>query len=265
LRPRRRDRRDEAAETEAETDIKVNPAMTSAKRIKANRRNAKRSTGPKSAGGKSRLSMNALKHGLDAEKLILPGENEAEYQERLESWSAAQPPRDSLEASLLEKAVRLSWQLDRADRVCAAHLAERIQLLQSGEYRRQRADTEAGQAAVIGQQLLAGPPPPKYDLAKIHARLVRFRQCDFAPYIPIFDLPSTQAKMAQKRLGKPIPPERGAPENKVNPSQQRSLAPDLIHDTCQTDPDLARIVDAWPTLPEVVRAGIVAMVHAATK
>jgi hypothetical protein len=37
----------------------------------------------------------------------------------------------------------------------------------------------------------------------------------------------------------------------------------LRHDTCQTDPDLARIVDAWPTLPEAIRAGIVAMVQAA--
>jgi hypothetical protein len=39
----------------------------------------------------------------------------------------------------------------------------------------------------------------------------------------------------------------------------------LRHDTCQTDPDLARIVDAWPTLPEAVRAGIVAMVKAASR
>ena len=53
------------------------------------------------------------------------------------------------------------------------------------------------------------------------------------------------------------------PENKANPPHQRSLAPDLIHDTCQTDLDLARIVDAWPMLPEAVRAGILAMVKAA--
>jgi hypothetical protein len=151
--------------------------------------------------------MNALKHGLDAETLILPGEDEARYQDRREAWAAAYPPRDTLEASLLEQAVGLSWRLDRADRACAAHLAERIQLLQSAEYRRQQAEAEAAEAARIGEQLLAGPPPPKYDLAKIHARLVRLRRCDFAPYTPIFDLPSTQARMAQKRLGKPIPPD----------------------------------------------------------
>jgi hypothetical protein len=38
----------------------------------------------------------------------------------------------------------------------------------------------------------------------------------------------------------------------------------LIHDTCQTDPNLAAIVDAWPALPEVIKAGILAMVKAST-
>jgi hypothetical protein len=39
----------------------------------------------------------------------------------------------------------------------------------------------------------------------------------------------------------------------------------LATDTCQTDPDLAAVVDAWDRLPEAVRAGIVAMARAATK
>jgi hypothetical protein len=33
----------------------------------------------------------------------------------------------------------------------------------------------------------------------------------------------------------------------------------------QTDPDLVAVIDAWDRLPEAVRAGIVAMVKAATK
>jgi len=31
-----------------------------------------------------------------------------------------------------------------------------------------------------------------------------------------------------------------------------------------TDPDLGRLVDAWPDLPEAIRAAITAMVEAAT-
>jgi hypothetical protein len=46
---------------------------------------------------------------------------------------------------------------------------------------------------------------------------------------------------------------------------QRSLAPDLIHDTCQTDPDLAQINAAWPNLPDAVRASIMMLVKAAGK
>jgi hypothetical protein len=33
----------------------------------------------------------------------------------------------------------------------------------------------------------------------------------------------------------------------------------------QIDPDLARLIDAWPTLPEAIRTGILAMVTAAAK
>jgi hypothetical protein len=39
----------------------------------------------------------------------------------------------------------------------------------------------------------------------------------------------------------------------------------LIHDTCQTDPDLSRVVAAWPSLPENVRASILMLVKASAK
>ena len=49
----------------------------------------------------------------------------------------------------------------------------------------------------------------------------------------------------------------------------RIASPPVAHhlptDTCQTDPDVARIVDAWPGLPEAVRASILMLVKAAGK
>ena len=43
--------------------------ITSVNRIEANRRNARKSTGPKSAGGKAMSRMNAFKHGLLAQEV----------------------------------------------------------------------------------------------------------------------------------------------------------------------------------------------------
>jgi hypothetical protein len=44
---------------------------------------------------------------------------------------------------------------------------------------------------------------------------------------------------------------------------QQTVAHHLPTDTCNTDPDLAAVVAAWPELPEAVKAGILAMVKAA--
>jgi hypothetical protein len=45
------------------------------------------------------------------------------------------------------------------------------------------------------------------------------------------------------------------------------LAKPLVHqlptDNCQLPPDLAAVVATWPTLPEAIQAGILAMVRAA--
>jgi hypothetical protein len=60
---------------------------------------------------------------------------------------------------------------------------------------------------------------------------------------------------------------KSKPDNEESPesSHKRILFdPHLIHDTCKTDPDLAAVVVAWPNLPEAIRAGIVAMVRAAS-
>ncbi|MBR1364853.1 hypothetical protein [Bradyrhizobium ottawaense] len=50
--------------------------MASIRQIEANRSNAKRSTGPKTAGGKARSSCNALRHGLARSDITDPAEAE---------------------------------------------------------------------------------------------------------------------------------------------------------------------------------------------
>jgi hypothetical protein len=45
-------------------------------------------------------------------------------------------------------------------------------------------------------------------------------------------------------------------------SRAEQVAHHLPTDTCQTDPDLAAVVDAWPELPEAIKVGILAMIKA---
>ena len=95
-------------------------------RAEANRRNARKSTGPRTAEGKDRSRFNAVKHGLTAKTLVLPGEDADALQLRLDGWSESLKPTNDLEQYLVERAVRVSWQLDRADRAEVARIQARI-------------------------------------------------------------------------------------------------------------------------------------------
>jgi hypothetical protein len=52
--------------------------MASDAQIAANRRNAQRSTGPRTPEGKAAVRLNALSHGLSARAVLLPGEDPTE-------------------------------------------------------------------------------------------------------------------------------------------------------------------------------------------
>jgi hypothetical protein len=62
------------------------------------------------------------------------------------------------------------------------------------------------------------------------------------------------------------PTPQGKASTPVTASPSFPLAHSLAHDSqkCpEIDADLARLIAAWPTLPEAMRAGILAMVEAA--
>ena len=52
---------------------------TAAERAEISRRNARKSTGPKTPEGKNRSKFNAMKHGMDAKTPVLPGEDAEAY------------------------------------------------------------------------------------------------------------------------------------------------------------------------------------------
>ncbi|MCP5118165.1 MAG: hypothetical protein GY953_45710, partial [bacterium] len=79
--------------------------MATTKQRNANRQNAKKSTGPRTHEGKRRVSQNALKHGLSASKVVIPGEDVADYERLRDGFVEALEPRDEVELALVRQMV----------------------------------------------------------------------------------------------------------------------------------------------------------------
>ncbi len=102
--------------------------ITKEARAEINRRNAQKSTGPKTETGKAVSRTNALKHGLTATTLApidAPGEPPGAYQARLDAWIEDTQPRNVLELTMIQRACRASWKLDRCARFEDAAAARR--------------------------------------------------------------------------------------------------------------------------------------------
>ncbi len=107
-------------------------------RAEINRRNARKSTGPRTTGGKARSKFNAVKHGMTARTLVLPGEDPQKLQLRLETWTDELQPQGEVEQFLLEQAVHSSWKLERAERAELARLSHLIESVPIAEANREQ-------------------------------------------------------------------------------------------------------------------------------
>jgi len=89
--------------------------MATIKQIDANRRNALKSTGPKTPAGKAAVSMKALRHGLRARTVVLPGENRDEFHQLCDDLEIEWQPQSRTEQFYLEQMVVSQWKLNRME------------------------------------------------------------------------------------------------------------------------------------------------------
>jgi hypothetical protein len=87
--------------------------MTSFRQIEANRRNALRSTGPRTEEGKQQSRRNALRHGLTAETVIDGLEDGDDYREFEAAVIADYDARTAVERELVLRLASLLWRLRR--------------------------------------------------------------------------------------------------------------------------------------------------------
>jgi uncharacterized coiled-coil protein SlyX len=89
--------------------------MASAAQINANRANALLSTGPATPETKSAVRHNAIKYGIHAESLIIPGEDPEEFEAFKEFQIDAWSPQDTAEQQCVDQLTTTLWRLNRLE------------------------------------------------------------------------------------------------------------------------------------------------------
>jgi hypothetical protein len=144
--------------------------MTSEAQLAANFANSRKATGPKSAAGRARSAMNALKHGLRSKKVALLRDDTYAFETRKQKWMAEYEPETDAQEYLLHANVVLSFELDRARN---AGFERRANLIENSD----EADIE--EARVLGKLLFFtrsdSEPTPRNGSHRRQARAVKHK------------------------------------------------------------------------------------------
>ena len=96
------------------------------KKIEANRRNAKKSTGPRTKAGKNRVRMNAVTLAIYADPKNLPGEDHLQTAELVKQVRERLRPEGPLEEAVVNEIISILQKLRRISRAHDVHLTELI-------------------------------------------------------------------------------------------------------------------------------------------
>jgi len=129
--------------------------MTSKRKAAANRRNARKSTGPQTPEGKARSSLNALSHGiLSSAPVVSLVESPEAWEEHREAIRAALQPANHLEALLVERIALQAWRLARVARYESERLSRRQEKIND--------DVKNDRVLTAGYMVSAGGDLPTY-------------------------------------------------------------------------------------------------------
>ncbi len=134
--------------------------MATPAQINANRANAQKSTGPRSVEGKSASRFNALKHGIDAASIVIPGEDPAEYEALAAEYRRDLRPQSPSEIFHVDTMLRADW------------LKRRLQLVEADLYRTLLAEIPGSSLAAA---LLSDSPAAKL-LARTQRQIAAFER-----------------------------------------------------------------------------------------
>ena len=78
-----------------------------------NRANAQHSTGPRTQEGKQRSSLNALRHGLTGQIVVMPTEDLEAYRAHVQAFVDDRKPKGPIESHLVQSLADTAWRLNR--------------------------------------------------------------------------------------------------------------------------------------------------------
>jgi hypothetical protein len=143
------------------TQFKGEVAMTSLKQIEANRRNALRSTGPRSEDGKQRASQNAVRHGWTAETVIEPLEDPEDYKAFERAVAEGYGEQTAVERELVLRLASLLWRLRRTASIETGLMQIEGEILRECERARQKTSKDGSLSALF--RLHKGPTDGQFD------------------------------------------------------------------------------------------------------
>jgi hypothetical protein len=136
--------------------------MVSQRQLEANRANAKRSTGPRSASGKARSRLNAVTHGLTSRQLVVGAEKPEDFDALREALFADLVPSGALQCELVDEIARFQWRLRRIP-VLEADLLNRLTFRSDDLVNLN--DEELNQFEILYRKLLVNPQERKLSVA----------------------------------------------------------------------------------------------------
>ncbi len=157
--------------------------MPSERQLAANRRNALRSSGPKTEAGRRASSLNALKHGLRSPQIVLPGENQAEFDALYNDFAAEAQPRSAGDLAAVRKIAACEWRLRRLGKIEAEMFTR---LIEKSRDAATASTNPPSDLALVAGRFLEGGLSPFTALARYEASLDRqyrnaWRELDSRP------------------------------------------------------------------------------------
>ena len=139
--------------------------MTSPRQIEANRRNALKSTGPRTAAGKQRTRRNSVRHGLTAEVVIEVLEDPRDYKAFERAVTVEFDAQTAVERELVLRLAGLLWRLRRATAIESGLLHIQDGIIHEAERERSMRSQQADPCGNPSVRLVNAMPGSKSDLA----------------------------------------------------------------------------------------------------